>query len=547
MGSINCKDKGPNEIIEGVVCKIGDIKENEMKVFDLGPDGGQVLLVHQQGKINAIGTKCSHYGAPLITGALGKGKVRCPWHGACFNIGTGDIEDFPGLDSIPCYQVQVLPDGGVKVRANKSDLEANKRVKGMCPRDKRNAVTYAVIGGGPASANCVEALRQEGFTGRIVMICKEPYNPYDRIKVSKVLDSEPEKIQLRSNEFYAENNIELMKGVSAVKLDTKLKQVELSNNQKLKYDKVFIATGSTPRKLEIPGYDLENVLTLRNIDDTKALLKKLGPNKTANVVIWGSSFIAMEAAASCINRAKSVTVVARSNLPFKTQYGDSVGQRIMDLFREKGVYMEMPNHIEELVGSNGKVTHAILRDNSKHEADIVIMALGSTFNTEFLKGSGVTLNSDGTVPVDKFLETNVKGVYAGGDIAFAPVTVEEDRKFAIGHWQLAQYHGNTAAHNMLGKSKPIKSVPFFWTMLFGKGFRYAGHCEKYDDVLIFGDLIELNFTAYYCDGPNVKAVLGTDNTPALFAEFIFEGNKLAKTEVIRSTFDWKLKVPKGKV
>lgn len=109
----------------------------------------------------------------------------------------------------------------------------------------------------------------------------------------------------------------------------------------------------------------------------------------------------MESAASCVGRAKSVTVVGRSTLPFKSQFGESVAQRIADLFREKGVYLEMPNHIEELVGSNGKVTHAILRDNSKHEADIVIMALGSTFNTEFLSGSGVTLNPDGTIPVDK--------------------------------------------------------------------------------------------------------------------------------------------------
>lgn len=84
-----------DEYVEDVVCKVSDIKENEMKVFDL-KDQGKVLLVKQNGELNALGTKCTHYGAPLVNGALGDGRIRCQWHGACFNIKTGDIEDFPG-------------------------------------------------------------------------------------------------------------------------------------------------------------------------------------------------------------------------------------------------------------------------------------------------------------------------------------------------------------------------------------------------------------------------------------------------------------------
>lgn len=94
-----------NDYIEGVVCKQQDINENEMKLLPLGDDGGKILLVKQRGELHAIGTKCTHYGALLHTGALGEGRVRCPWHGACFNIKTGDIEDYPGLDSLPCYKV----------------------------------------------------------------------------------------------------------------------------------------------------------------------------------------------------------------------------------------------------------------------------------------------------------------------------------------------------------------------------------------------------------------------------------------------------------
>lgn len=104
-----------SQYVEAVVCKESDLKENEMKVFDIGEEG-KVLLVKQKGELNALGTKCTHYGAPLVSGALGDGRLRCQWHGACFNIKTGDIEDFPGFDSLPCYQVTVTEKGEVKVR-----------------------------------------------------------------------------------------------------------------------------------------------------------------------------------------------------------------------------------------------------------------------------------------------------------------------------------------------------------------------------------------------------------------------------------------------
>ena len=113
-GTISRTDSN-SQYVESVVCKVNDLKENEMKVFEIGEEG-KVLVVKQNGEFNAVGTKCTHYGAPLVSGALGDGRVRCPWHGACFNLKTGDIEDFPGFDSLPCYQVTVSEKGEVKVR-----------------------------------------------------------------------------------------------------------------------------------------------------------------------------------------------------------------------------------------------------------------------------------------------------------------------------------------------------------------------------------------------------------------------------------------------
>jgi len=133
-----------DDYIEQVVCKVSDIKENEMKEVVLGE--GKVLLVNQGGQLSAVGTKCTHYSAPLVKGVLSNGHIRCPWHGACFNAVTGDIEDFPGLNSIPAYQVTVVGED-VKVKASKAVMKANSRSVAMTALKKSNASTVLIIGG----------------------------------------------------------------------------------------------------------------------------------------------------------------------------------------------------------------------------------------------------------------------------------------------------------------------------------------------------------------------------------------------------------------
>lgn len=275
-----------------------------MKQFNFDADT-KVLVIKQDGQITAIGNKCTHYGAPLNTGALGQGRVRCPWHGAVFNTRTGDIEDFPGLDSLPCFMVRVENDGKVKLRAKHIDLEKNKRLKDMVKRDKTNKQCVVVIGGGPAGAVCVETLRQEGFTGRIVILCREPCLPYDRIKLSKGLDFQLEKLEFRTAEFYAQYGIETLLGVEAKKVDIVAKKVHCSDDNEIKYDQLFIATGLSARKPPIQGVDLKNVFTLRSYEDAGTILAAITPE--TNLVCVGGSFIAMEVAASLLNKVKSVS------------------------------------------------------------------------------------------------------------------------------------------------------------------------------------------------------------------------------------------------
>ncbi|XP_058454692.1 apoptosis-inducing factor 3 isoform X2 [Malaya genurostris] len=525
-----------NEYIEEFVCGENDVAENDMKSFDLGD--GKVLVVKQNGKFFAIGNKCSHYGALLNTGALGKGRVRCPWHGACFNIETGDIEDFPGQDSLPCYNVKI-EEGKVKVKAKRSELLTCKRTKPMVTKLRSDDRTFVIIGGGPSGAICAESLRQEGFTGRIVMINKEPCLPYDRVLVSKSMDFELKKKLLRNEMFYTDHEIETILGTEVISLDSFDKKVTLSNGYKIKYDKVFIATGSNARKTPIEGSDLKNVCVLRSNEDSKYVNSQLSLDK--HVIILGVSFIGLEAAAYCLTKVFKVTVIGRGSIPLKESFGEKIGARIMEMFVEKGVEFIMNSGLKRCIGDdNRNLISAELIDGTVLKADLCIMGIGSTLNTNFLNDSGVKINGNGSIDTNMYLETNVPGIFAGGDIANAPVYCNNNELATIGHYPLAQYHGKIAALNMVGKATGLKAVPYFWTMLFGKGFRYAGYGSPYE-VIIEGDLKQLTFVAFYIDIHEKvigMASCGRDPIVSQFAEYLFQGKTLHKRDLNPDPFFW---------
>ncbi|XP_044738696.1 apoptosis-inducing factor 3 isoform X2 [Chrysoperla carnea] len=522
------------DYIEGVVCKESDIQENEMKTFDLGE--GKILLIKQNGVLSAIGNKCTHYGAPLINGALGDGRVRCPWHGACFNTKTGDIEDFPGLDSVPCYEV-TLENGDVHVRGKLSDLKTSKRTKPFASKCASVDNTYVVIGGGPSAAICAETIRQSGFTGTIKMICREKYLPYDRIKLSKQLDADVEKLQFRTPAFYKDGNIDVLTNVEATALNSKDKVVSLSNGDKINYTKCFIATGSDARKPTIEGSNLKNIYTLREYDDTSKIRTLIKPEN--EVVILGSSFIGLEAAAYCVGKVAKVTVIGQTSVPLEKVFGQPIGARLKELFEEKGVNFVMKSGIKKFIGSDGALTSVELNDGSVLKADVCIAGIGSTFNTNFLKDSGIEIRSDGSIPVNSFMETNVPGVYAGGDIAYAPIYSNNNEPAAIGHIGLASYHGKIAALNMVGKTTESKSVPFFWTMIFGKSVRYSGY-GQHDDLKVEGDLKELKFVCFYFKGDKVIGIASCNRDPivAKFAELSSQGKHLNKNDILKDPFGW---------
>ncbi|XP_033905209.3 apoptosis-inducing factor 3-like isoform X2 [Acipenser ruthenus] len=492
MAELNpAKEGGQAEEITEMVCLESDLKDGEMREVEVGSH--KVLLVRSEGGYSAVGNLCTHYGATLSKGALSGSRVRCPWHGACFNIKTGDIEEYPGLDSLPCHKVKI-ENSKVFVSINKKDLEKTRRVKEMGCRVAGDSSTVLIIGGGPAALVCAETLRQGSYGGRIIMATKEELPPYDRTKLSKAMNVKADSILLRQLDFYQSCDIEVWLRREAVSVNTDEKTVTFQDGSVQHYDQLLIATGSRPREVTCPGADLDNVTLLRTPEDSSRIHQAaLGKN----VVILGTSFIGMEVASYLSATASSVSVIGNSAVPYQNTLGTEIGRVARKMLEEKNVKFYMEDGVTELTGENGK-----------------------------------------------FMQTGVPGVFAAGDVTSFPLSLRKDKMVNIGHWQLAHAHGRIAALNMLKKQVGINSVPFFWTMLMGKSFRYAGYGEGHTEVIMKGKVEEMKFLAFYIKEDVVVAVASLNFDPSVsqVAEIMASGRTISKAQAKSDDMSW-LKLP----
>ncbi|XP_025029682.1 apoptosis-inducing factor 3-like isoform X3 [Python bivittatus] len=490
--------------------------------------GRPVLLVREHLRIRALGSRCPHGGAPLCKGYLARGRLRCPWHGACFSTETGDIEEYPTLDCLPVFHVAVK-EGQVYVSAQMKDLESSRRVKPMAKRCQLNPQIALLLGAGPAALTCAETLRQGGFTGRIIMATWENHLPYDRTKLSKELGATAESIYLRSQSFLDAHNIEVWKQREVVSLDLTGKMAHFQDGTCQAYDNLLIATGSSPQQLRCPGSSLENVCTLLTPEDAHRILD-LAVGKS--VVIVGASFTGMEVAASLVGKAAYLQVVEREELPYQLVLGGQVGTVAMKMLQSQGVQFHLKANVAELQGKDGKVTSVLLSNGSVLPADLVVVGIGVTPNSNFVQGSSIRLDHEGAILVDLFMQTSAPSVFAAGDVASFPVALLDGKTAAIRHWQIAQAHGHVAALNMLQKQEPLHTVPFFWTRLQSKSIRYAGCGTGYTETVLKGDLDQERFLLFYVRDGSVTAVasLNFDPLVVLVAETLYSGKSISKQE-----------------
>ncbi|XP_032934414.1 apoptosis-inducing factor 3-like isoform X1 [Catharus ustulatus] len=457
-----------SDTITEEVCREDDVGDGQL--LEVMVAGYPVLLVRNRKEFRALGSKCPHYGAPLSKGVLRGERLRCPWHGACFNVRTGDIEEYPALDCIPCFKVTV-EDGKVFITAKKKDLESSLRVKDTSRRCLLNKNTMLLLGGGVAALVCAETLRQEGFTGRIIMATNEKHVPYDKSKLSKEMNLKAEDIYLRKPEFLEARGIELWTEKEAVSVDFQKQKVRFMDGSSQKYHQLLIATGSHSGFLKVPGADLQNICTLQSPEDSSKILE-LATGK--NLVIVGASFIGMEVAAFLSDKAGTISVVEREEFPYQHALGPQVGGVAMKMLQNKGVKFHMKTELCELKGKDGKVTEAVLANGEHLPADVVVVGIGSVPNSVFLKGTSIARDDKGAILVNLHMQTNIPNVFAAGDVVTFPVALLDGDSSSIRHQQVAEAHGRCAALNMLRRGKELHTVPYFWSTLLGKSIRYAG-------------------------------------------------------------------------
>src|SRR3954447_8433422 len=304
--------------------------------------------------------------------------------------------------------------------------------------------SFVIVGAALAGAKAAEALREEGFDGQVVLVGAEDERPYERPPLSKEYlrgeaDSKP---YVHDEDFYASHDIDLRLGRSAVSLDTGRGEVALDDGERLRYERLLIATGAEPRRLSIPGADLDNVLYLRTVEDSDALRKRLDQGGTAVVV--GAGWIGCEVAASARQKGVDVTVLDPLAVPLERVLGPEVGAIYRDVHADHGVRMLMQTGVEAFEGS-GAVERVRTTDGKTLECDFVVVGVGVEPRTQLAAQAGLQI--DNGIRANQYLETSAPGVFAAGDVVNAdhpffaqPIRVE--------HWGNALEQGPAGARNM---------------------------------------------------------------------------------------------------
>ena len=462
----------------------------------------KVLFIRDEHGLRAFQAKCPHYGAPLAKGEICGQTLYCPWHKAAFDIGDGALVQPPALKGLDQYPIRT---------------EGEKVVATLEPMAKAGAAAHAhddrlfvIVGTGAAAVAAATTLRDEGFGGRLVMVGREPGQPYDRPKLSKnfLAKKTEASAMLLETDFFASVDADFM-GAAAETIDVVTRKVTLADGQVLEPDALLIATGSRAVVPPFPGRDLGNVFTLRSLDDAEAISAAAETAKT--LVVIGGGFIGLEAAAFLTKRGLAATVVSPEALPLSARMGDDIAHALKVHHEGTGIRF-LQGKVARIEGS-GPVSHVRLESGDTLPADIVLIGTGAAPETDAIVG--VPKREDGGIAVGPDL-TCAPGVWLAGDVAAFP----EPRgggTARIEHWRLAQQHGMHAARGMLGHRESFHDAPFFWSNQGDKRLDYAGYTSDWDEIVTRGEPAKLDFISYFIKDGKALAACAIGQNPQMIA------------------------------
>ena len=357
--------------------------------------------------------------------------------------------------------------------------------------------TFVIAGAGLAGAKAAQTLREEGFDGRVVLVGAEPELPYERPPLSKSYmagETPRDAAHVHPEAFYADQDIELLRGVAVTGLDPGEHRVELAGGRELRYDRLLIATGAVPRRPPIPGSELPGVHVLRSLADADALRAALSAG--GPVAIVGAGWIGCEVAAAARTLGAEVTLVEQGDAPLERVLGRELGDFFAGVHREHGVRVltgaavagiEGPERVERLRFAGGDAI----------ECATVLIAVGVAPDTRLAAAAGLDVR-DG-IAADDRLQTASTNVYVAGDAA-AAFHPRYGREVRVEHWANALNQGPAAARSMLGRGEPYARLPYFYSDQYDVGMEYAGLHAPQDRLVVRPGPDGRPLLAFWLDG-----------------------------------------------
>ncbi len=365
---------------------------------------------------------------------------------------------------------------------------------------------YVIIGGGLAGQRGGDGIRKVDTEGSIALVTAEPHMPYQRPPLSKDYLTGKEgldQVYLRENSYYAQNNIEVISGARANRIDPAARNVTLDDGRALGYEKLLLATGGHARRLPIPGNGLPGVFTLRTIEDADAIRESAGAGKRALVV--GGSFIGSEVAASLAQLGTNVTMVFPETRLLERIVPEELSTFLDAKYETHGVRILTDTKPDRLDGRD-RVERVVLVNGETFDVDVVVMGVGIQLNTELARDAGLEMGEREAVIVDQYLRTSDPNIYAAGDIAVWPDPTFA-RRLRVEHWDVARRQGLRAGRNMAGEEKPYTALPYFFSDIFDLSFEVWGDLTAWDQTVLRGSLEGGSFAFYYFDQDRMVGVL----------------------------------------
>lgn len=366
-----------------------------------------------------------------------------------------------------------------------------------------------IVGAGEAGLQLAVSLRQKGYTDPVTLIGAEDHAPYQRPPLSKAFlsgDMDEVNLALRTEEFYSKNEIDVLPGTRIT--DIALHEeghggvATTSHDHAISFTKLALTTGSRPRKLNLPGKDLDGICYLRGIPDARSLRTRLA--KASRVVVIGGGFIGLEAAAVARQRGLAVTVVETFDRLLQRVAAPPISDFYKKAHEKRGIHIILGSGVTALHGTNKKVSGVELSNGTIIPADLVIVGVGVEPRTELAEKLG--LDCDRGIIVDNGARTSNPDIVAAGDCTIQPHPRYPAESIRLESVQNAVDQAKMAASSLLGEPRPTPAVPWFWSDQGDLKLQIAGLSNGYDDFLVRGEPDTEHFTVlYYRDGRLIAA------------------------------------------